>query len=120
METLDRAGTLPSLDEAVREDDQQRLPDILPDPDQAAPGSGAVRASSRALLERILATLDERERFILGYYLGLDGEEPLTLAQIGGLVGVSRERIRQIKEQALAKLRHPSRQPELRALAAER
>ena len=51
--------------------------------------------------------------------LDLDGEEPLTLAQVGARLGVSRERVRQLKEQALARLRHPAHQQDLRALAEE-
>ena len=117
-----RRGVLPlrSLDDVRREGDDRSLQDSLSDPDQAAPDAEVVEASSRALLDRILARLDAREHFILKRYLGLDGEPALTLEQIGELLGVSRERVRQLKEQALGKLRHPAHQQELKALAEER
>ena len=108
-----------SLDDALQEGDERSLQALLSDPDQAAPDAGVVLASSRALLDRLLARLDARERFILGRYFGLDGEPPLTLAQVGELLGVSRERVRQLREQALGRLRHPALQPELRTLAEE-
>ena len=55
------------------------------------------------------AHLKERESKILRLYFGLDGEEPMTLEQIGSLLGITRERVRQIKEKALRRLRHVSR-----------
>ena len=116
-----RRSILPlrSLDDVLQEGDERSLLDLLSDPDQAAPDAGVVHASSRALLERVLACLDARERFILARYLGLDGEPALTLAQIGARLGVSRERVRQLKEQALGRLRHPAHQHELTTLAEE-
>jgi RNA polymerase primary sigma factor len=70
-------------------------------------------------LEEVLAGLDEREQKIVRLYFGLDGKEALTLEQIGGLIGVTRERVRQIKERALSRLRHPSRYQFLQQLAEE-
>ena len=60
-------------------------------------------------VEEALAGLKERESKILRLYFGLDGEEPMTLEQIGSLMGITRERVRQIKEKALSRLRHVSR-----------
>jgi len=57
----------------------------------------------------VLATLKEREAKILRLYFGLEGQEPMTLEEIGSLLGITRERVRQIKEKALARLRHVSR-----------
>ena len=54
---------------------------------------------------------------IIRLYFGLDGKEALTLEQIGSLIGVTRERVRQIKERALGRLRHPSRYHSLQQLA---
>ena len=56
-----------------------------------------------------------REAEILRLYFGLNGEEPMTLDQIGGRFGLTRERVRQIKEKALHRLRHPSRCDHLRS-----
>jgi len=116
-----RRSVLPlrSLDDVLQEGDERSLQAFLSDPDQAAPDAGVVQASSRALVERLLARLDARARFILERYFGLDGEEPFTLEEIAARLGVSRERIRQLKEQALGRLRHPAHQQELRTLAEE-
>ena len=56
-----------------------------------------------------LASLKERESKILRLYFGLDESEPMTLEEIGSLLGITRERVRQIKEKALSRLRHVSR-----------
>src|SRR5438876_368715 len=56
-----------------------------------------------------LATLKEREARILRLYFGLEGQEPMTLEEIGSQLGITRERVRQLKEKALARLRHVSR-----------
>ncbi len=57
----------------------------------------------------MLGTLKEREAKILRLYFGLDGDEPMTLEEIGSLLGITRERVRQIKEKALSRLRHISK-----------
>jgi RNA polymerase primary sigma factor len=60
-------------------------------------------------IEAALGSLKEREAKILRLYFGLDGSEAMTLEEIGALLGITRERVRQIKEKALARLRHVSR-----------
>ena len=60
-------------------------------------------------VEEALSTLKEREAKILRLYFGLDDQEPMTLEEIGTLLGITRERVRQIKEKALLRLRHASR-----------
>ena len=60
--------------------------------------------------------LDKRELRIIRLYFGLDGTEALTLEEIGGMMGLTRERVRQLKERALGKLRHPSRYQALLSL----
>ena len=57
----------------------------------------------------MLKGLKEREAKILRLYFGLDSPEPMTLEEIGALLGITRERFRQIKEKALSRLRHVSR-----------
>jgi len=119
LDTLDSARAVRSLDETVDEDETRRLWDILPDREQESPDAEAERASDRALLERVLSSLDERERYVLRHYFGLVGPEGMTLEQIGSLMGVTRERVRQIKEKALKKLSHPSWARTLQALGDE-
>jgi RNA polymerase primary sigma factor len=60
-------------------------------------------------VEDALASLKERESKILRLYFGLDHQDPMTLEEIGELLGITRERVRQIKEKALVRLRHQSR-----------
>ena len=61
-----------------------------------------------AEIDKLLAVLDERERYILTLRFGLDRGEPRTPDEVGQLVNLSRERVRQIEARALARLRHPS------------
>jgi len=118
-DTLRSARAVRSLDETVDEDEKRSLLDILPDREQESPDAEAVRASDCALLEHVLSSLDERERYVLRLYFGLEGTERMTLEQIGQRMGVTRERARQIKEKALKKLSHPSCARTLQALGDE-
>ena len=118
-ETLLSARAVRSLDEAFTEDDERSLLNILSDPHQASPETEVLGDSARAQLESVLVNLDERELRIIRLYFGLDGHEALTLEQIGSLIGVTRERVRQLKERALSRLRHPSRHHSLKTLAED-
>ena len=75
--------------------------------------------ASRNQLESVLEALDERELRIIRLYFGLTGAESMTLEQIGGLMNLTRERVRQLKERALGKLRHPQRYHALLAICDE-
>ena len=80
-------------------------------PNPSLSGAGPERALSGVLeaIEESLHSLKEREAKILRLYFGIDGSEPMTLEEIGALLGITRERVRQIKEKALSRLRHVSR-----------
>jgi RNA polymerase primary sigma factor len=106
-----------SLDRAVfDEDEDSTLLKRLADDEQERPDETITRNSSQKQLEMVLNDLDEREHSIVQSYFGLDGSEPMTLEQIGNRMGLTRERIRQLKERAFSKLRHPSRRDSLRSL----
>ena len=60
-------------------------------------------------MENALSSLKEREAKILRLYFGLDDQQPMTLEEIGALMGITRERVRQIKQKALIRLWHASR-----------
>ncbi len=97
-----------SLDAPLGDGEDARLLDYLADEHSAGPEEQVI---ARALAEAVavsLAPLKEREGKILRLYFGLDGAEPMTLEQIGALLGITRERVRQIKEKALSRLRHVS------------
>jgi len=119
LDTMLSARTVRSLDEAFEEDDERSLLNILADTSQEAPDTDVLRDSAREQLESVLNSLDDRELRIIRLYFGLDGNEALTLEQIGGLMNLTRERVRQLKERALGKLRHPTRYHALLALVDE-
>ncbi|MEZ4414186.1 MAG: RNA polymerase sigma factor RpoD/SigA [Gemmatimonadota bacterium] len=100
--SLDAAGASDGEDTVVLGD---RLPDRLQGPADESLYEQALRSQ----LERALASIDAREAKVLRLYYGLDGQDALTLEQIGAQLGVTRERVRQIKEKALGRLRHASR-----------
>ena len=116
LDTMLSARTVRSLDESFEEDDERSLLNILADNNQETPDNDVLQTSARSQLEEVLDSLDERELRIIRLYFGLDGTEALTLEQIGGLMGLTRERVRQLKERALGKLRHPTRYQALLAL----
>jgi RNA polymerase primary sigma factor len=105
-----------SLDKEFEEDDERSLMKTLVDASQEAPDANILRTTTQRQLDSVLDSLDKREQRIVRLYFGLDGDEPLTLEQIGAMMDLTRERIRQIKERAFSKLRHPSRYNDLRAL----
>ena len=76
---------------------------------QARPERSAIEEDALTQIESALDALEERERMILQLRFGLRGEEPMTLEEIGEHFDLTRERIRQMQNRALAKLRHPSR-----------
>jgi len=107
------------LDNTFDEDDECSQLNLLADTGQKAPDDEVVWGSARNQLAKVLRSLDERERRVIKLYFGLDGLEALNLEQIGALMGVTRERIRQIKEEAFGKLRHPRFAQALKALVRE-
>ena len=98
-----------SLDAPITPGEDNRLLDYLPDQYSPGPEDEAYEHALKNTIEEALATLKEREAKILGLYFGLDDQEPMTLEEIGSLLGITRERVRQIKEKALLRLRHASR-----------
>ncbi|HEX7089778.1 MAG TPA: sigma-70 family RNA polymerase sigma factor [Longimicrobiales bacterium] len=98
-----------SLDAPITPGEDSRLLDYLPDQFSPGPDDETYDRALSTTIEEALGTLKEREAKILRLYFGLDGQEPMTLEEIGSLLGITRERVRQIKEKALARLRHASR-----------
>jgi RNA polymerase primary sigma factor len=119
LETILSARAVCSLDESFTDDDERSLLNTLPDDSLEAPDADVLRESARLQLESALSALEERELRIIRLYFGLDGNEALTLEEIGDMMNLTRERIRQLKERALSKLRHPSRNQALKTLAGD-
>lgn len=111
-DTLMRAQDVCSLDADASDDDHAPI-NVLSDEAQDSPDADVIAGSDRRLIERVLNTLEEREAQVLRLHFGLEGQEPRTLARIGKVLGLTKERVRQIKEKALSKLRHPMRRSHL-------
>jgi RNA polymerase primary sigma factor len=94
-----------SLDSPVSEDNSTSISDHVADASAAAPFDEIVKHNDNELMREVLATLDARESRILSMRFGLDNGRPKTLEEVGERLGVTRERIRQIQEQALQKMR---------------
>jgi RNA polymerase primary sigma factor len=97
-----------SLDAPTSTTDDGRLMDYLPSNDIGADRRVFDQALD-ATINEALSSLKTREAKVLRLYYGLDDQNPMTLQQIGAQLGVTRERVRQIKEKALVRLRHASR-----------
>lgn len=107
--TLAIARAHVSLDAPVAPGEDGRLLDYLPDRVSPSPDEPILEKALTEALENALATLHAREARVLRLYFGLGDEDPMSLESIGSRLGVTRERVRQIKEQALKRLRHASR-----------
>jgi RNA polymerase primary sigma factor len=94
-----------SLDAPIGTDEPQRISEVVADPNAAAPFDRLLRENDTELVQKVLATLTPRENKILAMRFGLDDGKPKTLEEIGERLGVTRERIRQIQEEALNKMR---------------
>jgi RNA polymerase primary sigma factor len=93
------------MDEVMSEDDGRTVGETLELDSGEGTEASVLERSRREDLNRVLGVLPEREAHILRLYFGLDDDLPLTLEQIGRQMGLTRERIRQLKERALERLR---------------
>ncbi len=118
-DTLQMAGKHVSLDAPFSQDEESRLLDVLESDDLPSPDRPLMDESLKIELERALATLTKREAEVIKLYFGLGREHPLTLEEIGELFNLTRERVRQIKEKAIMRLRHASRSKPLRPFLGE-
>ena len=98
-----------SLDAPMSPGEDNRLLDYLADTQNPGPDAETFERALTESIDEVLSSLAEREAKILRLYFGLDTMEPMTLDEIGTLIGLTRERVRQIKEKALGRLRHVSR-----------
>ena len=106
VKQLRRASVRPtSLDAPIGDDDTNHVADVVKDENADTPYEQLEEKTNNALVHEMIQTLDARERAILRQRFGLDGDDRKTLEEIGEQFGVTRERIRQIEEMALRKLR---------------
>jgi len=114
-DTLKISGKHLSLDAPFNQDENSRLLDVLENDEMPAPDNLLISESLKIEVQRALATLTRREAEVVKLYFGLGREHPLTLEEIGEQFRLTRERVRQIKEKAIKRLRHASRSKPLRS-----
>ena len=107
-DTLRVSGRHVSVDAPFVDGEDNSLLDVLVNPDSPNADRGLVNESLNTEIERALSTLTERERDIIRYFFGIGCQE-LTLEEIGEKFGLTRERVRQIKEKAVRRLRNSTR-----------
>ncbi|MCC6702872.1 MAG: sigma-70 family RNA polymerase sigma factor [Fluviicola sp.] len=110
-QSLANTGRHISMDAPLMEGEENSssMYDVLPNDAMPSPESGLNKESLRKEIERSLSTLTGREGDVVRLYYGLNGRQPLTLEEIGDLFDLTRERVRQIKEKAIRRLKHTSR-----------
>ena len=114
-DTLKISNSHLSLDAPFSASEDNSLIDILEDEMQPSPDESLLSESLRVEIEKALDSLTPREAEVINLYFGLNHEKPLTLEEIGARFSLTRERVRQIKEKAIRRLRHASRSKALRA-----
>jgi RNA polymerase primary sigma factor len=108
-ETLKSSGRHVSMDAPLIQDEEGTLYDVLLSKDTPPPDKGLLTDSLRKEIERTLSTLTYREANIIRLYFGLNGKHPHTLEEIGEEFSLTRERVRQIKEKAIKRLKNTTR-----------
>ena len=114
MDTLKISSRHLSLDAPFSEGEDNSLLDVLSDGVQPLPDENLMTNALKEDIKRALGTLSKREAKVISLYFGLDGKQALTLEEIGVRFKLTRERVRQIKEKAIRRLRHASRSRLLR------
>ena len=107
-DTLRVAGRHVSVDAPFADGEDNSLLDVLVNTDSPNADRGLINESLSTEVERALSTLTDREKDIIKYFFGIGCQE-MTLEEIGEKFGLTRERVRQIKEKAIRRLRHSSR-----------
>lgn len=108
-ESMRNSGRHISMDAPLVEGEDSNLYDVLNTGESPNPDDELIHDSLRTEIERSLATLTPREGDVVRLYFGLNGQQPMTLEEIGEKFDLTRERVRQIKEKAIRRLKHTSR-----------
>jgi RNA polymerase primary sigma factor len=110
-ESMKTGGRHVSMDAplAMGDDNGSNMYEVMEAEDSPSPMKGLINESLRREIERALCTLTSREADVLRLYFGLSGEHAMTLEEIGEKFDLTRERVRQIKEKAIRRLKHTSR-----------
>ncbi len=108
-ESLKNSGRHLSMDAPLVEGEDSNMYDVLNTGDSPSPDRALMIESLQIEIERALTTLAPREADLIRYYFGLNGAQQMTLEEIGDTFDLTRERVRQIKEKAIRRLKHTSR-----------
>ncbi len=114
VDTMKISGRHVSMDAPFVQGEENSLLDVLENDSEQTPDSGLMTDSLRREVQRALSTLTQRESDVIALYFGLNGEHAMTLEEIGEKFSLTRERVRQIKEKAIRRLRHTSRSKALK------
>ena len=114
-EALKVAGRHVSFDAPFQDGETGTLLDVLPNRDAPKTDQLMMEQSLNTEIERSLDTLTERQKDVVKLYFGIGVKHEMSLAEIGEKYGISRERVRQIKDKALRKLKHSARNKHLKA-----
>ena len=93
------------------DDGDMTIEQLVRDENNPMPDEAVINADDQTKLAELLGNIEQREATILRLRYGLDGDEPLTLKEIGQKIGLTRERVRQLEHQALRKLRDAMESP---------
>ena len=114
VDTMKISGRHISMDAPFVQGEENSLLDVLESDGEDTPDSELMNDSLRREVQRALSTLTQREGDVISFYFGLNGEHSLNLEEIGEKFNLTRERVRQIKEKAIRRLRHTSRSKALK------
>ena len=106
---LDVSQAVSSLDLSVDEDGETSVGDLIADDRVESGYANLVKEANKQIVDDVLGTLPTREAEILRMRFGINQEKAMTLEEVGGHYGITKERIRQIENKAIRKLRHPAR-----------
>ena len=106
---LDVSQAVSSLDLSVDEDGETSVGDLVADERVESGYANLVKEANKQIVDDVLSTLPTREAEILRMRFGINQEKAMTLEEVGGHYGITKERIRQIENKAIRKLRHPAR-----------
>lgn len=104
-----------SMDASLNQDEDNNMYDVLKSDDTPTPDKELLYESLKLEINRLISTIPQREADVLKLYFGLDSKHPHTLEEIGEKFDLTRERVRQIKEKAIRRLKHTSKCKNLKA-----
>lgn len=108
-EVLKTNGRTVSMDAPISSEEDNNMYDVLQSEDNPSPDKHLINESLAYEIERALSTLSPRETKVIKLYFGINMKHPLTLEEIGEELGLTRERVRQIKEKALKRIQYTTR-----------